>query len=258
MTSSLAQTLFLVGAISVVPLGAMALMARQNTPATWFARLVPVAAGSLFSGAVLHLIPEAIEQLGGAWLTIGLAMGGFVVFWRIDRALHRTSSPAHGMSLGAHTRGTATLDRGLATTAMLGDSIHNIVDGMLIAAALLDGPALGIVAALAIAVHEMPRELGTFSVLVRSGMSARNALLFNAMTAVLALSGATTVYMIGQRAATATIWLLPIAAGNFVYLAASLTLSEYRASTRAGDGLQRLALFLAGAAVTALGIFWHP
>ncbi len=257
MLTPLAQAIVLVGIVSAVPLSAMAVLARRKTPATWYARLVPVAAGALFSGAILHLLPEANERLGHPLIALTLVAFGFLLFWRLDRLLHAPPTPVLAVDGGAAQSGGA-LPRGVVGTAMVGDAIHNVVDGMLIAAALLDGVTMGLVAALAISLHEMPRELGTFGILIRGGISTRKALLFNVMTGALAVAGAAAVHLAGARVADSAAWLLPVAAGNFLYLAGSLTRSEFRDAAIKGDGKLRLVLLVFGAAVTAVGALWHP
>jgi zinc and cadmium transporter len=272
------HALLLVGLVSFVPLAAMAFMARRNTPLIWYARLVPVAAGALFSGALLHLLPEAITRLGQPLLALVLAGVGGILFWRLDHALHGAPIPFTAVQApvpagtlattgdvfetprvedGRHRSGHA-LHPGIVGTAMIGDAIHNIVDGMLIATALQSGPKMGVIAALAICMHELPRELGTFAVLVRGGMTTHRALLFNVLTAALAMTGAAAVLVAGERMAIGATWLLPVAAGNFLYLALSLAKSEYNDSRLLQDGRLRLLLWSAGAAVTAVGALWHP
>ncbi|MCC6317264.1 MAG: ZIP family metal transporter [Gemmatimonadaceae bacterium] len=235
-----------VALISAIPMAAMMLASwRASRLERLIPRLVPIAAGALAGAAFFHLIPESLAAKGGrgTWL---LGLTGFAVFLVVDRLVHRASVEA--------TTGSASAlgASGLLPLAMAGDALHNVIDGMLIAAAYLGDASLGILTAAAIALHELPRELGTFAILVRGGMSVRRALAFNALTAAGAVAGALATLTLGTRVAAIGTALVPFAAGTFVYLAGAIARAEYQATASRTDGVRKLALALIGLVVTAV------
>jgi zinc transporter ZupT len=187
----------------------------------------------------------------------GLVALGAVLFLLLDRALHdgvptlATAGPPGTSDLYRAVTSSSGLKRLLPVT-MAGDAIHNVVDGMLIAAAYMDNPSLGLLTGAAIALHELPRELGTFAILVRGGRSVGGALLFNALTAAGAIAGAVATLAIGTRVSAVGSALVPIAAGNFLYLSMAIALGEYRASRSPTDRAARLGMALLGFLLTSV------
>jgi zinc and cadmium transporter len=135
---------------------------------------------------------------------------------------------------------------------LVGDGLHNLLDGMLIAATFLAGPSAGLLATLAVALHEVPRELGTFGVYVHAGVSARRALAYNAASGLLAAVGAAVTLAAGGRATGLAGAMLPFAAGNFLYVGASLVGPALRAGRGPRERGLRAALVALGAAATAV------
>jgi zinc and cadmium transporter len=107
----------------------------------------------------------------------------------------------------------------LVPIAFAGDAAHNLVDGMLIAAGFLASPEFGFLTLFAIALHELPREVGTFSLFVHGGVRPMRAVAYNAITAVIAMAGAAVTLLVGSQITAITAWLLPIAAGAYLYIA---------------------------------------
>lgn len=159
----------LVSLISLVGLATLSMnAARIRSLATFF---VSFAVGALLGDAFIHIIPEAFASAGhGATLASSLlVLAGMLVFFIAEKLLrHR-----HGV-LHAHHHGEGPLDRPeLAAINILGDVIHNLIDGVLIGASFLASPTLGVSTTVAVALHEIPQELGDFGVLVHSGLSPR-------------------------------------------------------------------------------------
>ncbi|MBC7895916.1 MAG: ZIP family metal transporter [Cytophagaceae bacterium] len=240
-----------VALVSAIPLAVMLLV---SWPATGLQRvipkLVPVAAGALLGAAVFHLLPEALsagDNMARVMATLVLGMG---VFYLVDRLAHRHERPEFSAERATDAEALRSA-RGLVPLAMAGDALHNVIDGMLIAAAFINDASLGLLTGAAIALHELPRELGTFALLVRSGMSVRRALAFNALTAAGAIAGAVATLALGTRVSGVGTALIPFAAGNFLYLAAAIAMAEYRVTTHRGEGLPKVGLALLGLLVTA-------
>lgn len=242
--SSEAMSLLAVGMVSAIPLvGLLALSGNGARAERWTAALVPLAVGTLAGVASLHLVPEGVGQWGGRWLPVAaLGAAGFVGFGAFERIFHWR----------VEERGQADAFRRLTPIVMVGDALHNAIDGILVAASFLTTPALGFLTALAIALHEIPRELGVFALLLRGGSSVKRAVGFNLFTALLAMMAAAAVLVSGHRVVGLTRWLLPIAAGNFVYLALSIGRNEWRATNDGTGALKKLLLAGIGLALTAI------
>lgn len=261
------DTLLAVLLVSAVPVLTVAALAWNATRLRRLvAPLVSVAAGALAGAALFQLVPEGYRAAAvGGWSPLavpGLVLGGVVTFALLEWVLHGAhghhdpASPAHGPGTpteAAHPDAPARSvgPRALATLTVVGDGLHNLIDGALLATTFLASPAVGAFATLAVALHEVPRELGSFGVLVHGGMTPRRALLLNTGTALLAGAGAVGTLALGPAAARAAHALLPFAAGNFLYVAGRLLLPLLAAVEPAGVRRRRVGLVALGIAVTA-------
>lgn len=225
-------SVLIVSAISLV--GLLALSRQHDVLARRLPLLVSLAAGVLLGGAVLHLLPEAVDALGpGLWLP-GLFLVGFLGFFVLERYLwfHH-----HGSASGAlEPRIPHRPGHGLAEDCpdphpvvimnLVGDGVHNLIDGMAIGAAYLVDPAAGLATTLAIALHEIPQEIGDFAVLVQGGLSVRRALLLNLASGLVAVVGTVFALVVGGAVDGFSAALLPITAGSFLYIAAADLIPE--------------------------------
>lgn len=249
------QSLFAVGVASAVPLVATWWLAtRPLLTSALVPRLILVAAGALLGAALFHLIPEALEGNNGA--RVGILVGvGVLALAALERAIHAMERPQL-----AHAHGTLGQRAHLMPLGIASDAVHNAIDGALIATAFLTNPGLGVFAGVAIALHELPRELGTFALCVAGGMTPRRAILVNAATGVLALLGATAALLVGVEAQRFGQLLLPFAAGNFLYLAAAILVAQHghrhggasEGTSLPDSPMVRWALVAGGVAVTAI------
>lgn len=173
---------------------------------------VPFAAGALLSAAFLDLLPEAIE-LGEPEPVLMLALAGLVLFFVLERSLswfhHHHDDENHGAK------------RQNASLIIIGDTLHNFIDGLAIGAAFLVDPAVGLVTTAAIAAHEIPQEIGDFGLLLSKGMKRKNILLVNLISALATLLGAALIYGFGGQIGVSESVLLALTAGFFIYIAAS-------------------------------------
>jgi zinc and cadmium transporter len=174
--------------------------------------LVGLATGALLGAAFLHLIPESLASGAPARQILALVLGGFFVFFLLERYIWR-----HQHDSGASPARLPPL----ATVNIVGDGLHNALDGMAIASAFLTDGTLGTVTALAVILHEVPQEMGDFGVLLHSGLTVRGAARWNLISAMLAFLGALAVLLIGTYVTDAAVMLVPVAAGGFIYVAAS-------------------------------------
>ncbi len=256
-----ASSLVVVAVISSLPLLGITLFAqRPQLLARHLGRLVPLAAGALVGAPLFHLIPESLAKGGGGVTLLGWMAVGATTFFLMDRVLHTRVAPLgiRGMA-GDGTLAAAGPGRmrELVPLLVIGDALHNAVDGVLIAGAYLDEPTLGVVTGVAIALHELPRELGTVALLLAAGVSMRQAVGLNVATAVLAAASAVATLMAGASTVASSGTLMAVGAGTFLYLAGALLLTELRAVTTRSDLALRGVLFAIGLLLTTLGRHAH-
>jgi zinc and cadmium transporter len=168
-------SLLSVGAVSLVSLVGLATLSLNEARIRQLAAvLMSFAVGALLGDAFIHLIPQAFTQ--GAvtlWPSL-LILGGLLVFFVVEKLLRHQHGPLH-----THHHPEAAARPELATINVLGDAIHNFIDGVLIAASYLVSPTLGVSTTVAVLFHEIPQELGDFGILVHSGLTVRRAVLVN-------------------------------------------------------------------------------
>lgn len=179
--------------------------------------LVALSAGSLLGGAFLHLIPEIIET-GNFTINISfLILGGIVLFFIIENVIHWRHCHVQTSKEHPHPFGAMNL---------IGDGVHNLIDGLIISASYFVSIPLGIVTTFAVLIHEIPQEIGDFGVLLYAGFSKKKALFFNFMSALIALIGAIIgIFLSGQSESFVNI-VIPVAAGGFLYIAGSDLIPE--------------------------------
>ena len=216
--------------------------------------LVALAAGTMVGGAAFHLLPEAVEEFGGFTLTVTFSfLAGIIMSYLLELLLewHHCSQiggceePSHRHTIGAMN--------------LYGDSVHNFIDGLVIAASFLTSPLLGFTVVLAVALHEIPQEFGDFGVLIQAGFSRRRALIYNFISALMSIVGILTVFALG-------IWmvdltnslvplLLPFAAGNFIYMSLTDLIPELHKERRTKHTFIQFLVMLLGITLMASLLF---
>jgi zinc and cadmium transporter len=212
-------------AVSLVSLVGLLTLSTDERRVRQLAKLfVCFAVGALLGDAFIHLVPEIFAGRGDGDGALGsslLVLAGIMAFFVVEKLLRHTHV------LRAHEGEHALRRPELAAINVLGDAIHNFIDGALIGASYLASPTLGVTTSLAVLLHEIPQELGDFDILVHSGLGVRRAVVLNVASASVAILGTAVALVVGsaaQRAVTAT--LLPMTAGGFVYLAAADLIPE--------------------------------
>ena len=221
--------------MSVIALvGSSTLLFSDETLRRLLLPLVAFAAGSLLGGAFFHMLPTALSEMSGPTEVFVWLLGGFLLFFVIEQFLHWHH---------CH-RDVAECREPLTYLILLGDGLHNFMGGLAVASAFLVDIRLGISTWLAAAAHEVPQELGDFAVLVHGGWSTGRALLFNLLSGLTFLVGSLAAY--GASRSLDVDFLLPLAAGNFLYIAASDLVPEVNKNESVPHNLIHLASFSAG------------
>jgi zinc and cadmium transporter len=221
-------------------IGATTLYLREELLDRILLGLVALAAGALIGGAFIHLIPRALREHAGDPTPLFLVLiGGFCLFYVLEQFISW-----HHHHVGSHEHEPVTY------LVLASDTVHNFIDGLVIAAAFLIGPSIGVVTALAIALHEVPQEIGDYGVLVYGGFSRRRALVLNYVTQSAVIVGGVAGYALGGAIADAPVYLLPFAAGGFIYIASSDLVPEIKHSDDSRQNAIHFGVFLLG--ITAM------
>jgi len=185
---------------------------------------ISFAVGALLGDAFIHLIPEVFAGASVPATSLRqslLVLAGMMSFFVVEKLLRHS----HGVLHAHHHGGQAHPE--LTTINVIGDAIHNYIDGLLIGGSYLVSPEVGLSTTLAVLLHELPQELGDFGILIHGGLSARTATLVNLASASVAIAGTLTALLVGSIARESfTAILLPMTAGGFVYLATADLIPE--------------------------------
>jgi zinc and cadmium transporter len=222
-----------VGLVSLVSLVGVATLSVSETGIRRLASLlVSFAVGALLGDAFFHLVPQTFTRDEATLYPSLLILAGMLLFFVVEKLLRHE----HGVLYRHHHPGGPARPE-LAAVNILGDLIHNFIDGVLIAASYLVSPTLGAGTTLAVLLHEIPQELGDLGILIHSGLTVRQAVLFNLASAGAAVLGAVAALAWGAASGTmVTTILIPVTAGGFVYIAAADLIPELQ-HDRSGRGL---------------------
>lgn len=213
---------------------------------------MPFGAGALLAAAFIDLLPEAFE-LGEPRDLLLWALGGFIVFFIMERSAswfhhhHEHEGTAHEHKDSSQRR-----------LIVLGDLMHNAIDGVAIGAAFLVSPPLGFITTIAVSAHEIPKELGTFALLLSRGWKDKTVILANIATAVATIIAAAAVYLLGSDENLPVGPLLALTSGFFIYVAASDIIPDIHEQPYRVGMMQAIALtsgvVIVGAVIMALGV----
>lgn len=239
-TYSLGSVL-LVSLISLV--GLFTFLMKERTLEKVLLFLVSFSAGALFGDAFIHLLPEAVEAQGFSMsVSIGL-LGGIIMFFILEKFIHWRH--CHIPTSEHHPHPVALMN-------LIGDGVHNFIDGLVIGASYMASIPVGIATTLAVVLHEIPQEIGDFGVLLHAGYSKKKALFFNFMSALVSVLGVAVVLAFGTKGADLSTYLVPFAAGGFIYIAGSDLIPELHKETNPAKSAVQLIAFIAGIVIMVL------
>lgn len=196
--------------------------------------IVSLSAGVLMGDVFIHLLPEASEKFGNGDVYMFVLLS-FIIFFLVEKILHWRH--CHNGECKVHTFGYMSL---------FGDSVHNFLDGLIIAGTFLADVKLGIITTIAVALHEIPQEISDFGVLIYSGFKKRTAIIANFAVALTVVLGGIVGYLISFNTDKLTPYFLALASGGFIYIAASDLLPEIRKETNLKKSVISFGLFLIG------------
>ncbi len=232
---------FVGGALSVLCAALFALNARAH----WVNGLVSYAIGALLGAVFLDILPEAMALSGDFAAVSGTILIGILVFFTLEKLLiwrhcHHDHCEAHEPHDHQHEHGRS------GGMIMVGDTFHNFVDGVIIAAAFLTDIHLGIVTALAIIAHEIPQEVGDFMILLHSGYTKTHALMLNLVSSLATLVGGVLAYYALQSMQNAVPTLLSLAAASMIYVAVADLIPGLHKRTKLRDTVEQVVLIALG------------
>ena len=219
--------------------GSLTLFLREKLLDKILLVLVALSAGGLIGGAFLHLLPEAISEVGAASsATLNLfsyLLIGFCIFFVLEQFIKWCHE-----HYGIHQK------KPVSYLVLISDLVHNFIDGLVMAGSFMVGFPVGIVTTFAIALHEIPQEIGDFGILVYGGFEKRRALIWNYVSAITIIFGGIAGYYLSAIVQGAAVLLLPFAAGNFIYIAASDLIPEIKHGEDVKRNLVHFFTFIVG------------
>ena len=235
----------LLGGVLSVLAASVFLLFKESVRERLIPHFVSFAIGALLGAAFLALLPHAVigvKDFHEIGLTILIGIFTFFLLEKmvIWRHCHSHDCEAHGEHDVKQTSGMLVL---------IGDGLHNFVDGILIASAFLTDFHLGVVTSLAVAAHEIPQEVGDFAVLLHSGFSRSKAFIFNIIASLTTIVGAVIAYYSLEDATNILPFILAIAASSFIYIAVADLIPGLHKRTRIIETLQQMAMIMAGVIV---------
>jgi zinc and cadmium transporter len=209
--------------------------------------LVSFAAGAMLGDAAIHILPEAVRSAGFT-LSISLSfLSGILIFFVLEKFIHWRH--CHIPTSESHPHPFAYMN-------LVGDSVHNLIDGLIIAGSFIVSIPVGIGTTIAVLFHEIPQEIGDYGVLIHGGFSRKKAILFNFLTALTAVLGSIISLLVASRIDGYLNLILPFTAGGFIYIAGSDLIPELnKESAPRKSALQLLGIILGIAVMLVLVLF---
>ena len=240
-----------VGGIASAAIAGLFLLLTERVRALMLPHLVSFATGALLGAALLGLLPHALQGVGASRAhEIGIALvAGIGLFFVLEKLV--LWRHCHVDECETHTPHDHHRDKASASLILIGDSIHNTLDGVLIAAAFLTNESLGIVTAVAVMAHEIPQEVGDFAILLHSGMSRGRALFLNLITSLTSCIGGVVAYFSLRQTMEILPFALAIAAACFIYVAVADLIPGLHRRVNPRDSVAQVVLIALGVAVVA-------
>ncbi|MBT3405965.1 ZIP family metal transporter [Candidatus Woesearchaeota archaeon] len=214
--------------------------------------LLSFSVGVLLSTVFMNFLPEVMEHSHGIGASLFI-LSGFLVMFILEKFIHSHHQKKCEKNGCGHSHAYH-----LAPINLIGDAVHNFIDGLVIAGAYAVNVTLGVAATISIIFHEIPQEIADFGVLIYSGMSRKKALLFNVMSAVTAIIGTVIGILLIDKLHGFIDFIIPFAAGNFIYIAASNLVPQLHRHCKLKDTILHIFAIVLGVALVALITVYGP
>lgn len=237
------SSVFLVSFISLIGLFTFSIKEEELKKILLY--FVSFSVGGMIGDAFIHLLPQSIKLNSELNLALYILLG-FIASFMVEKFIHWRH--CHIPTSKKHPHPFAIMN-------MIGDSVHNFIDGLIIGASYLTSFQIGIATTLAVVFHEIPQEIGDFSVLIYGGFKRKRALFLNFVTALTAVAGTLISLLVGAYFQNLTNFLLPFAIGNFIYIAGSDLIPELHKETKPIRSLVQLVMILIGIGIMYFFLF---
>lgn len=230
---------FLVSLISITGIIFLALKTSRLQNIVFI--LVSLAVGALLGNVFFHLIPESFKSIENDNLIAVLILSGILVFFVMEKFLswHHGHDVEH---IDQHPKSYGYI-------SLYADGMHNFTDGILIAAGWMSGPEIGMATTLSVVIHEIPQEISDFGILINAGFTSGRALLLNFYAALTAIVGTVATLIAGENIQSFSAYILPVAAGGFIYLAGTDLIPELNKDRSRMNSLIQLLMIITGLAL---------
>ena len=216
-------------------------------------RMVSLSVGVMLSTAFLHSLPEALESTADPRTLFATLLAGLLGFFLLEKFAILRHSHHHEGDGHAHAHGHDRHEAGKAGWMILvGDGLHNFSDGILIAAAFLADPMLGLITSLAIIAHEIPQEIGDFIVLLNAGFTRKRAYVYNLLCSLLSVLGGVLGYFMLAQASTWIPYVLVFASSGFIYIAVSDLMPQMQRRATIRETVPQILLVTLGVCIVLL------
>jgi len=243
MTTTYIYAFVSVLAVSLVSLaGVFTLSLKEEILRKYIFLFISLAVGALLGDAFIHLIPEAMNKLPETMAAV-LIISGIFIFFVLEEFLHWHHHGEDREDLKIHAVGKLVL---------FSDGIHNLIDGVIIGASFMISIPIGLATTLAVILHEIPQEIGDFAVLLHSGYTKSRALWLNFLSALWAILGVSITIVFGEITEKFSVWLLPMAAGGFIYIAVADLIPELHKTKEGRYSIFQLLMLVAGVLAMAV------
>ena len=236
------------GSVGAILAAATFLRVKKQTQVVLIPCLVAYATGTLLTVALLGMIPHALNSLSPAQV-LSTVLVGILIFFILEKTmiLHH----CHDAECDVHSvAGPAVL--------LVGDGLHNAVDGVIIAASFLTSFPVGVIVSLSVIAHEIPQELGDFAILLNSGYKKKKALVLNLLSSATTIPVAIVAFYALDVVRTAIPYVMAISAASFLYLALTDLTPELHRTVGVKHAVRQFLLMLAGIATIVLVLHFHP
>lgn len=228
-------SVLIVSAISLI--GVFTLSIKERKLEKFLIYMIAFSAGALLGDAFLHLLPKTVEMYGFTFLISIYVLIGIGFSFTIEKVIHWRH---------CHHLTTKTHKHPLTTMNLVGDGVHNFLDGVVIGASYLVSIPIGIATTIAVVFHEIPQEISDFGVLLYGGYTRKKALIANFLIALTSVLGVVITLLLGLGSENLIKFLIPFAAGNFIYIATADLLPELHKESKLKQSLIQLVVFVLG------------